>query len=408
MDTIRLKFRHTLPNTDYFNEEIRKQELNLTYVAGSRFAWTNNAWRKERQERGLYTPKYWIEEDYKKPEITHFCFEASLPKLLNSENITPLCDGQLEEVITAIINFLKEIGIYIFSTQIKNAVPTLIAIGKNINITKLCSCDLAIKSLKPFDYKSNAKHRVVDFSDYKDKGKELIFSIKKTETHKVYDKVKEILNQAHTNREREIAKLIRNNEYRIDGELVSEILRVELTFKTGRKIQQRLKLYLGNKPPTFENIFKQEIWDGLLREEMDKIFNHPLQKIIFLSLESQPFINSFLDEHYKHIQTKDTIKGILASLQEFGLAGTRKQYLDRYKSRQTWYNYLNRLKGLQKHLDGGALQKLSNVKIHSHILEQFGITTASQEELDLIFKNTLSKSIDNKLRNTKLRNTAQC
>ena len=121
---------------------------------------------------------------------------------------------------------------------------------------------------------------------------------------------------------------------------------------------------------------------------------------IFLSLESQPFIDSFLDKHYQHIQTKDTIRGILSNLQERGLADTRRTYLKRYKSRQTWYNYLRRLKQLQEHFDWSALAKLDSVKIHNYILGHFGIITQTQQQLGLNFDTQLSKKIDTKQRNT--------
>jgi hypothetical protein len=74
-------------------------------------------------------------------------------------------------------------------------------------------------------------------------------------------------------------------------------------------------------------------------------------------------------------------------------------YLKRYKSRQTWYNYLERLKNLQENFDWSELGKLDNVKIHNYILKQFGIITETQQQLDL-FDSKLSKNIDIKQRNT--------
>lgn len=399
MDTIRLKFRYLKPDTCFFAEEIRQKELRLAHIPGSRFVWTNNTWRKEQQALGLYVPKYWIEEDFKYPEITYFYFEASLPKLIGEENITALKNNQMDEVVKAISDFCIKIGVYIFPDQIKKCLPTLLAIGKNINITNLCPCNLAIKALKPFDYKTNCQHRIVDFSDHKHGGKETIFS-QTSETLKAYDKTRELLNSAETTKEKQIAELIQQGLYLMDGQSAEEILRVELTLKTKRKIGSKLKPYLGKLPPTFENLFREELWEQVLKDEVDAVFNHPLQRIIFLSLESQPFIDNFLDRHYHHIQTKDTIRGILASLQELGLAETRKSYLERYKSRQTWYNYLRRLKELQKHFDWSALGRLDNVKIHSFILQQFGIITETQQELGLNFNTRVSKKIDTKQRNT--------
>lgn len=394
IDTLRLKFKYERMDTFYFQEKIHQKELNLFYASGSRYVWTNNTWRKDRQEQGIYTPKYWIEQDFLNPAKTYFCLESSLPKLLYGENHSIIHEHQFNDIVKALCDFTQEIGVYIFSYQITETIPTLLAIGKNIQLEKLCSCDLALKALKPFDYKAHSKHRVVDFSDYKYRGKELIFSTGQvsSETIKAYDKKREILNNAKTKEEKEMAKKFENSG--------AEVLRIELTLKTPKKITSKFKPYLGRKNPTLEAIFKQDIWDDLLKQEVDAIFNHPLQKILFLSLESQPFIEKFLDEHYNHIQTKDTIKGILTSLQAYGLAETRSRYLQRYKSRQTWYNYLKRLSELQNNFDVKALNNLSNVRIHGYILSQFGINTSTQEELGLNFNNQVSKNIDIKRCNT--------
>lgn len=400
MDTIRLKFRYDKPENEYFNDAIRQKELRLTFIAGSRFVWTNNAWRKTQQALGIYVPKYWIEQHFKYPEITYFCFEASLPKLMAGENVTALKDQQMEGIAKAISDFCKTVGVFIFTEQIKKAVPTLIAIGENINITELCTCNNAIRALKPFDYKTHSDHRTVDFSDHKHGGKEAIFS-QLNETTKAYDKKRELLNNARTRQEKDIAESIQKNQFYIDGKPVVEILRIEVTAKTPRKIASKFKPYLGDLPPTFENLFKTDLWRQILKDEINRVFNHPLQRIIFLSLESQPFIDSFLDKHYRHIQTKDTIRGILTSLQELGLSETRMLYLKRYKSRQTWYNYLRRLIKLQEHFDWSTLSKLDNVKIHNFILGHFGIVTQAQQQLGLNLDTQLSKRIDTKQRNTK-------
>jgi len=387
MDTIRLKFIYSKPNNIFFQEKIRGKQI-----------WTNNAWRKEQQEAGIYMPKYWIEEDFINPAKTYFYFEASVPKLLSEENITAIRDDQLDKVAIAISNFCKKVGVYVFPEQIKNTTPTFLAIGKNINLTNFCYTSNALKVLKPFDYKPHSAQRLVDFSDCKHGGKEVIFSIS-TETLKAYDKSQEIKNRAETSKELEIANLMNNGQYRIDNQLASQILRIELTLKTKRKVQQKFKPYLKNITPTFQNIFKEELWKQILKDEVEKTFNHPLQKMIFLSLESQPFIDSFLDKNYSHIQTKDTIKGLLSDLQEFGLAETRNNYLKKYRSRQTWYNYLKRLKELEKHFDWTALSKSDNAKIHSYILACFGISNKIQQELSLVFDTKVSKNIDIKQRN---------
>jgi len=398
MDTIKLKFKYPKPNNNFFSEQIHKKELGLEHISGSRYVWTNNNWRNEQIARELYIPKYWIEQDFKNADETYFLIELSVPKFLNGENISALKETDLTPLVQKISEFCKGLGVFIFEKQILNAVPIVLAVGININITCLCFCESAIEALAKFDYKPYAAQRVIFLLDLKNAGREIIFSIPNTETFKIYSKNREIMNNAKTVKEKQIAELLKADKYKKDQVYINEILRVELTLKTGRKVKERLKPYLGEITPTLENIFKPQIWEALIKEEINQIYNHPLKNFIFLSLEQEPFIEAFLDKSYGHIETKDTIIGIIASLQKKGIAQTRKDYFGKYKSRQTWYNYLGRLEKLEGHLDLKAIANLTSFKIHSFILNQFGIENSQQIELEL--NTSVSKKIDTKRRNT--------
>lgn len=386
-DTIKLKFQYSLPDNQFF---VRLHGKDV---------WTNNGWRKEQEVKGIYAPKYYIEPDYTRPEIMWFYIEFSAPKILKGCSLFEIKENELELLAERISDFCRQIGILIFPQQIINSKPVLLAICKNINLTSLCSTNDALKVLGCFDFKSRTNHRLVDFCDCKHNGSELIFSVKE-ETLKTYDKTRELLNSAKTDQERVFADKLHKGALTINGELISQILRLELTLKTPRKILAKSKSYLGTNAPTLKNLFKQDYCNQLLRKQVDEIFNHPLQKIIYLSLEKQPVIDNFLDNHYSHIQTKATIRQLVSEIQEKGLAKTRRDYLDRYKSRQTWYNYLKRLIDLQKNFNWQELGKLDNAKIHRFFLEQFGITTPIQDELGLIFDTPVSKIKDTQRRNT--------
>ena len=181
MDTLKQKFLYSRPTTKYFTQAVKKEELQLGHTTGSRYVWTNNQWRDERNARGTYTPKFWVEEDFKNPAVTYFVYELSLPKLLFGENLTELEERHLDEVVAKIVAFCQSIGVNIFTQQILNTPPALLAIGKNITLTEVCSCDLALKAIMPFDYKPHAQHRIIAFQDYRGGGIELYFNIKKTD-----------------------------------------------------------------------------------------------------------------------------------------------------------------------------------------------------------------------------------
>jgi hypothetical protein len=378
MDTICLKFPYNLPNNNqYFCEQKVKK--------GGCLLWTNNKWRNEQTAKGLYTPKYWIEEDFINKNRQFFIIEFSAPKMLFNNNLTELKNEHLEPLVEAIISFCRQIKISIFTNQILNARPIVLAIGKNISLTEICSCDLAIKTLFPFDYKPHTNHRVINFDDYKERGKELYFNIKKTETTKFYDKKADIINRAETNKEKELAEQFKNPD------CVIEILRFERTFKNSRKISEKFAPYLKKQPPTLKNLFKTEFWDALLKEEVNTLLNNPLQNFMLLATEQRPFIEAYLNKHFKHIQTKNNVVGLITQLQGLGLAKTRQQFLTDFKSRQTWYNYQKHLTALSQQIDWSDLEVLDSFKIHKFILSQFGINNSYQPQL---FLTELSKKID--------------
>jgi len=70
-------------------------------------------------------------------------------------------------------------------------------------------------------------------------------------------------------------------------------------------------------------------------------------------------------------------------LQEFGYAKTRKNYLDKYKSRTTFYNYLKRLEKISNQIDLSSFYHLESFKIYKHFLKQFNIEPFFQQELNM-------------------------
>ena len=386
LDSIKIKFKSRYYNGYFFSER-----------AGYNF--TNNKWRKSEQKKGRYVPRYGIMPDYKNPDKKWFYMELSIPKLLFGDNITDIHEYDFETLVQAIFDFCQEIGMPILKPEIRATEPTLFAISKNIDLSDICSCKEAIRVLKFFDYKTYSKHRKIEFNNERYGGSEIIFSTKQ-ETFKIYDKLCEVQNNAKSEKELQNAELIKNNQLKKDGNIISELLRLELTLKTHRKIQHKLGPYLKNKRLSLKNLFQEKIWERALKDEVNISLNHPLQKIILLSLENENLIDEFLNKHYSHIQTKDTIKTLIMKLKRFGLAQTRAIFMNTYLSRQTWHNYMKRLVNLQKHINYKEISQITNAQIHSYILQHFDIHTSIQDELGLNIKNKLSKNIDSKHSNT--------
>ena len=381
MDTVRLKIQLNLPqNNPYFRERVKVRDLGLhTPISGSRFVYSNQTWRKERTNQGIYTPKYWIEQDYVNPNITFLVLEFSVPKLLFGENLTELKDEHFPLVVEKLQSFLQEISLYFTRTQIENFTPILFAVGKNLDITNFCSCDTAIHALSPFNNRFRSEHRIIQFNG--NSGKELYFNNKST-TFKVYEKILEMIANATTREERKLVDAWvghSKSKYGKEKVLAVEVLRFELTLKTKATINQAMKKY-GVILPTFQNIFKKEIWDELVQKEVGDIFNQPLSNFIFLATLQKPIIDAFLDKNYKSIRAKDMARGILQSLQEKGLAKTKRYYMQNY-SRQTWYNHMERLNKLERTTDFSSIKNITSLEIHSYILKEFKINQNIQTKL---------------------------
>ncbi len=380
MDTIRAKTLFDLPrNNLFFSQRIKTNEIRDLHVPihGNRFIYTNTDWRNEMIDNGIYISKYWIEEDYINPNITYLVLEFSIPKFLYGSNLYKYKASDFNLLTGKIIEFLKRIGITMFSQQVYNFIPIVIAIGENIELSEFCSCDLALTAFSPFNYRPRSKYRGVDFEDRN--GREIHFG-NKNSSLKVYDKFAEIFANAITSQEKQLAEeweKSRNKRYGAKEVPLLEVLRFEYTLKNKVAIKQRLRPYF-NSYPTFSDIFsKMEIWDAILREEIKNSFNHPLKNFLFLATANKPTIDAFLDMHCKCIKKKGAVREILLSLQEKGLAKTKQDFLQTY-CRKTWYNYLSLLRGLEKQMDFSSLKSMSLIDVHGYIMKKLGIDTTHQ------------------------------
>lgn len=382
MDTVRLKFRYDWNSIAqeyfelYFSEQIPQRKLGkMTPTNSSRSAYTGNAWRKAQQKNGIYMPKYWLEADFIDPSITYFVIELSIPKLLFGTSAIEPKNEHLDLVVQKIQEFCLAIGIRLLKQRILGAMPTAVSFGKNIDITNLATCEQAITVLSCFNDRFRS-----DIYTYRPArgGSELYFN-SKSSTFKVYDKLKEIANNAITLKERNIVEASKSSGQK--PMWICETLRTELTLKDTSSIRKRLKPYIKGEP-TFGDMFRDDIWSDLVKNEVERIFNHPLADFIFLSTLQANVIQKLLDRHIKHPTTKLWVKDMIEKIQRFGgTKGVRKYYLETFKSRQTYYNHLKISKKIMANINLSELESLTSSRFHSFYLRQFGIENSIQNTL---------------------------
>lgn len=378
-DTYRLKFRRNLPeNNPFFKDKIHSKELDLESNS-SRFVYTNNEWRKEQRQKKIYTPKYWIEQDFKCPEITYFVIEFSWPKLIGKSSTEGWTSDDFNKGVILLLELIRKLGIFMFNSELLNAIPIVLSVCKNIDITKLCSCNLALEALSPFNDRFRSEQRRICFWDTNYGGKEVHF-INRNTSFKVYSKIPEVANNAITPDELKIAENYKQKPYQNPARHIPEILRFEYTMRNKQAIIQKFRGYM-KEPPTVANIFKPEIAFNILKEEVEKIYNHPLKNFIFLSQCNRPMVQEYLDKNCKSEQVKDNLCIALLKIQEGGIKKAKQYFFNTYKSKKTWYNYLSHLQKLGDGVDFSKLHNLTATTIHGHILDEFGINRHRQDKL---------------------------
>lgn len=381
MDTIRLRFPYkwdAIPQDirdDFFCETIPARKLEkMVPTKSSHPVKTNNKWRKQRQKEGIYTPKYWIEWDYADNSKTYFVLEVSLPKLVYGTNAKALKNQDFQLVVSAIQKFCASVGVSIFERLIMDARPMAVAFGKNIDITNIATSEEAITILTPF----NDRFRSTQYVIRPDAGGCELYYGTKSSTFKIYDKLREIKNNAITPEEKKIVEAAQSSN---KDTWICEVIRVELTLKDSSSIRKKLGPYVQGEP-TFRKIFQEALWNEVLKNEAEKIFNHPLSEFVFLSTLQAKTIETLLNKQVKNRATRLWLKDMIQKVQqEGGTKGIRKYYERTYKSRQTYYNHLKILENILKHLELGKLGNLTATHFHSFFLSQFAIDNSTSNSL---------------------------
>lgn len=347
----------------------------MTPTNSSRSVYTGNTWRKEQQKNGIYVPKYWLEANFVDPSITYFVIELSVPKLLFGTSARELRNEHRDLAVQKIQEFCLAIGIRLFKQQIFGTIPSAVSFGKNIDITSLATCEQAITVLSRF----NDRFRSDIYTYRPAKGGSELYFNSKSSTFKVYDKLKEIENNAITPEERRIVEASKSSGQK--PLWICETLRTELTLKDTSSIKKRLKPYMKDLP-TFGNIFRDDIWADLVKNEVERVFNHPLADFVFLSTLQANVIQKLLDRHIKNPTTKLWVRDMIEKIQRFGgTKGVKRYYLETFKSRQTYYNHLKVSKKIIKNISLSELENLTVSKFHSFYLGQFGIENTIQNTL---------------------------
>jgi len=364
----------------FFCEKVQHKELadNPINKGSSRFVYVPKAWRKDRIKNGIYTPKIWFQDEFLNPKNKIFFIEVSVPKFLYGHNAIIPKDDDLIPFVNKTRKFLQEIGIRkFFAREILNVTPSLVSFGSNTDITNVCTCDQVIEILSLLDDRFRSECHIIK---PKLGGIELYYNTKSS-TLKTYAKLPEMKNNAVTAEERKIIESSLQKGYGKNEIWICELLRTELTLKGKDSVRKRFMPFCGENV-ILENMFKNEIWNELLKNEVERIFVHPLQDFVFLSKLQAPVLEAILDKNIKCLDKKLRIKYVIEKIQTTsGLKGVKSYEFKTYKSRQTYYNHRKVFNELAKNINIIELNSLTASKIHKHFLNHFGLESSPQNKL---------------------------
>ena len=374
MDSFRIKIRnYRATNMRYF-EEIKSSSSNANghYKRDK----TNNAYRNEMTKKGIYIPKYSISETNFGSLENMLKLEFSAPKLLYGTNFKEVSQKDFSAVVDKLVAFLRSIQVTTDRSEIADAVVTLAAYAQNIPVGKFGSTSEILWVMGHFDYRPRSEQTK------RERHKELherdgLAELKYYNDNShltLYDKPLEILVDPITKEENEIAEAVRKG-------VIGETLRVELTLHTKHAVRQALSGIYGKQSTfTFAEAFNDNVRNTLLHNEIDTVFNHPLQKIVLLTCFDRDVFNRVIEKYCHTLAQRREMRVALPIIFTEGLLAYRRDIL-KHATLRTWFRYQERLKricdGIQ--LPQGATAQLNNTEFLEYFLSQFGIKSKLRE-----------------------------
>lgn len=327
LDTIILQIpRNNYWITDYKKFKTTKQAME-NFSAG--FASFINNRANEEKKRGIYKPCLTI---YRRGVGLDLQIQFSAPKLLFSNNLDELEQADFDRVVKTLIEKLADMGVKIFTENLKNAAVLSFHPSKNIPLNGGYTATFAMRELAKIDI---SKKFDVDFKNYRNNGQALQFY---TNSHAfvLYDKINDF-NKAEnratdddqTMQQLDIFQFIKEKLPRL------EILRLEIRLSKKRKMNEILEKVGYSPDPLFKDIFKKDLCQKILNLYWTKYFSE--NPFLYSTNTSQEILQLVLMKCPKTKITKilEAVGLYALSRDEQGMRGFR-QMIDSVKPKTNW------------------------------------------------------------------------
>ena len=265
LDTIILQ----IPKNDYWITDYKKFGTTKCAMENFRAGFTSfkNNPTPEDDKRGIYKPCLTI---YRRGIRLDLKIQFSAPKLLFNNNLDELEQADFDSVVKILIKKLADMGVKIFTENLKNAPVLSFDPSKNIPLNGGYTASFAIKELAKIDI---SKKFDIDLKNYRNNGQALQFY---TNSHSFifYNKVNDLnkaknraIDKHQTAQQRNIFEFIKEKRPRL------EILRFEIRLSKKRKMNEILKEVGYSPDPLFKDIFKKDLCQKILNLYWTKYFS---------------------------------------------------------------------------------------------------------------------------------------
>lgn len=302
---------------------------------------------------GLYFPRV-TAYDRRYQREQQIKIEFSAPKLIYQNNLEELSDAQFSDIIDALQDRLKRMGIRVFRHLLEEALVTSVHFGRNFVFRDGQTATNIISQLQKIDVRKS-----FDFarSKYTNDGQSLCCH---TSAHELifYDKIADLNKgkKRSIDRDQTPYQLGLFEDIRIRGDPF-EVLRMEVRLSQKQKMNSVLRRMGLNPNPTFRQVFNADVsrkvvtfyWEEVVRKKNSSAFMLNAQPIDLVKQMHRAFPNAKPKQVLAHV-------GIIMLLQSgCGLRETRSIFAKTAHDR-TWARLMKENREISNALADGNIR----------------------------------------------------
>lgn len=335
---------------------------------------TNWEFYMKNKNAGLYKPKFALTSSSSTIDSEFLVLEFSVPKLLFGTSLHSVGKSHYEFLIDKIHEFLQEIHISISREAIENATVVAIAYCKNVRMDNICTAYQAIGLFDKLNYIPRTDIRRITYENQSGYGVKFFNTAL---SFAMYDKIAEIVNNARTKEEADIAKQFKKQGFVTlkNQNPIREVLRFEVTLQNKRAVDQAMKPFIGKKESyTLKDVYSQRISESLLHDAVEKLSNHPARDLILLPNLEHPMLTAAIHKYTKTRMQRSEIIRLIQDIRNIGIQECRRLFITEMTPR-TWRKRLSILHKISQELDWEELPIVTEREVLQHIMQQFNVET---------------------------------